>query len=218
MTDFPKKVVVIGAGGFGRECAEICKIQFLHSRDVALLGYLDDNKELWDTYLNGDKVLGGLDYFKNNPSKIYFVCGVGDSKKRKEITEKALNIGYKPITLIHPRTTISTGVKIGQGTVIQAGSLLAINCTLGDHVHLNYNCIIGHDAKVDNYVTFAPTAQIMGNTYIKEGSYIGGNAFIKQGITVGSNTVIGALSFVNKDIPDNIVAIGIPVKKLKENK
>ncbi|KOY50669.1 hypothetical protein I602_229 [Polaribacter dokdonensis DSW-5] len=44
------------------------------------------------------------------------------------------------------------------------------------------------------------------------GSFVGGNAFIKQGVKIGRNTIVGAGSVVLKDVPDNVVVYGNPVK------
>jgi acetyltransferase-like isoleucine patch superfamily enzyme len=38
------------------------------------------------------------------------------------------------------------------------------------------------------------------------------------GVTIGENAIIGAFSFVNKDIPDNVVAVGVPIKIIKKLK
>ena len=47
---------------------------------------------------------------------------------------------------------------------------------------------------------------------IKENSCIGSHSVIMPGVTIGKNSVIGAFSFVNKDIPDDVIAYGVPVK------
>ena len=44
---------------------------------------------------------------------------------------------------------------------------------------------------------------------------IGANSVIAPGVTIGDNVVIGALSFVNKDIPSNSIAVGTPCKVIK---
>jgi acetyltransferase-like isoleucine patch superfamily enzyme len=36
------------------------------------------------------------------------------------------------------------------------------------------------------------------------------------GVTIGKNSTIGAFSFVNKDIPDNVVAVGVPIRVIKK--
>lgn len=54
---------------------------------------------------------------------------------------------------------------------------------------------------------------------IKKGAYIGMRSTVlsgKKGITIGENAVVGACSFVNKDIPANVTAVGVPCKVIKE--
>ncbi len=46
--------------------------------------------------------------------------------------------------------------------------------------------------------------------------WIGGNVTILPGVSIGSNVVIGAGAVVNKDIPDNSLAVGVPARVIKE--
>jgi len=212
--DWVKRVVVIGAGGFGRECGEVCKRQELHDRNIKFIGYLDEDTSLRGKEFNGDPVLGGLEgnIFKND---LYFVVGIGDPTLRKELTIKAMKIGYKPITIIDPTANIMTGVKIGVGVVILPNCQLAINSTIGNHTHLNYSVIVGHDAIIEEYVTLSPASNIMGNCTIKKNAYLGLNCSILQGLTIGENSVIGASAVVLKDIEPYTVNVGIPSKVVK---
>ena len=50
---------------------------------------------------------------------------------------------------------------------------------------------------------------------LKTNCKIGTHSVIMLGVTVGENAVVGAVSFVNCDIPDNCVAAGVPVKIIK---
>ena len=54
-----------------------------------------------------------------------------------------------------------------------------------------------------------------GRVVLKKKCKIGSHSVVMPGVTVGENTVIGAMSFVNRDIPDNVVAAGVPVKIIK---
>ena len=51
---------------------------------------------------------------------------------------------------------------------------------------------------------------------LKKNCRIGSHSVIMPGITIGENSIIGALSYVNRDIPDNVVAFGVPVKIKKK--
>lgn len=57
-----------------------------------------------------------------------------------------------------------------------------------------------------------------GKIVLKKNCKIGANSVIMPGVTIGENSIIGALSFVNKNIPDNVVAVGCPAKVVKNIK
>ena len=54
-----------------------------------------------------------------------------------------------------------------------------------------------------------------GKVILKKGCRIGSHSVIMPGVTIGENSIIGAFSFANKDIPDNVVAAGVPVKVIR---
>ena len=54
-----------------------------------------------------------------------------------------------------------------------------------------------------------------GKVILKKNCRIGSHSVIMPGVTVGENSIIGAFSFVNKDIPDNTIAVGVPAKVIK---
>ncbi|MBS3084790.1 acyltransferase [Candidatus Pacearchaeota archaeon] len=53
---------------------------------------------------------------------------------------------------------------------------------------------------------------------LKKGCCIGTHSTVMPGVTVGENSIIGAYSFVNKDIPPNVLAFGVPCKVIKSSK
>ncbi len=55
-----------------------------------------------------------------------------------------------------------------------------------------------------------------GVVTMKRNARIGSHCLVMPGVTVGENAIVGAFSFINKDIPNNVVAFGIPVKILRE--
>lgn len=110
------------------------------------------------------------------------------------------------------------------------------NTHIGDHVYANFNLTIVDDGecRIGNYVMFAPNvvisttghpiyppmrdkgAQFSLPVVIKDHVWIGSNVTIMPGVTIGENSVIGAGSVVTRDIPDNVVACGVPCRVLRE--
>ncbi len=116
------------------------------------------------------------------------------------------------------------GAKIGDGT--------RLNCDIGDFgtepylVEVGEDCLFAADVKFithDGGVKVLNTMGYFGGKKmdriapIKVGNnvYIGTGAFIMQGVTIGNNVIIGARAVVTHDIPDNVVAVGMPAKVLK---
>lgn len=99
--------------------------------------------------------------------------------------------------------------KLGKKTDI--GSFTYINASEGveisDEVQVGSHCSIYSVSTIDNK---------QGRVILKKNCKIGSHSIIMPGITVGKNSVVGAFSFVNKNIPDNVVAYGIPVKIIKK--
>ncbi|MCW4051508.1 MAG: acetyltransferase [Candidatus Bathyarchaeota archaeon] len=201
-----KPVVIVGAGGFGRETLEI-----LRALDYNILGFIDGNKLLHGKIINNYPVLGGLDWF-GELDDVGCVVAIGDCKARKQVVEKLERKGIRFYNAIHPSVIITDFVELGEGVIIQAGSILAVNSKIGDHAHINFNCVIGHDAVVGSYCTISPSVNLMGYSRLDEEVFVGAGATFLPDISVGSWSTIGAGAVVIKNIPDNVTAVGVPAK------
>jgi len=76
--------------------------------------------------------------------------------------------------------------------------------------------VIGNNVTISYGVYFACHGRKQGHNkiIIKDGAYIGMRTSItaRADITIGENAVIGASSLVNKSIPDEVTAVGVPCK------
>jgi acetyltransferase-like isoleucine patch superfamily enzyme len=101
------------------------------------------------------------------------------------------------------------GLKLGYKTDI--GAFTYINAKNGivieDFVQIGSHCSLYSESTIDNK---------KGQITLKKNCKIGSHSVIMPGITIGENSIIGAFSFVNKDVPDNVVAVGAPIKIIKK--
>jgi sugar O-acyltransferase (sialic acid O-acetyltransferase NeuD family) len=214
--DKVKSVVIVGAGGFGREVLEIFKDQNRVSKTWNILGFIDENKELHDKMVNGYPVLGGLDWLRKHDSHdLGCVCAINACRTRKQVVEKLEEIGTNFCNAIHPSVIMSEFVELGQDVIICAGSILTVNIKIGDHVHINLNCTIGHDAVIGRYCTVNPLVAISGNDNLGEGVYVGTGAALIHQISIGNWATVGAGAVVIEDVPERILAVGVPAKSVK---
>jgi acetyltransferase-like isoleucine patch superfamily enzyme len=98
--------------------------------------------------------------------------------------------------------------KLGYKTDI--GAFTYINAKHGvvieDFVQIGSHCSIYSVSTIDGKE---------GEVILKKNCKIGSHSVVMPGVTIGKNSVNGAMSFVNSDVPDNVVAAGVPAKVIK---
>lgn len=209
-----KDLYIIGAGGFGREVAWIVERINSIKPTWNLKGFIDDNETLWGSKEGEYHVFGGCEYL-SALEDVYAVCAVGSSNVRKKIIEKLKDTSVKFATLVDPSVLYSNSVKIGEGAIVCAGTIITVDVNIGDHVIVNLDCTIGHDAVIDDFVTIYPSVNVSGNVLIGECSELGTGTQIIQGKKVISNAIIGAGAIVVKDCLESGTYVGSPAKKIK---
>lgn len=210
------KIVVVGAGGFGREVMEIFKDQNKIEKKWDIVGFIDDNPALHNKILNGFLVIGGLEWLNENNEEIGCVVAIGDPKIKKIVVEKLETHQIKFVNAIHPSVMMSEYVEFGKDVIICAGAILTVNVKIGNHVNININSTIGHDTVINDYCSIMPTVKVSGNDYLCEGVYLGTGSTLIHQVSIGQWTTIAAGTVVFKDIPENVVAIGMPAKVVKK--
>lgn len=203
-----ESVVIIGASGHGKVIADI----ILKSGD-SIQGFLDDNKELGDSFI-GYPILGNVrDYKKYLDCK--FIIAIGNADIRERIVNKLSDAKW--YTAIHPTAVISLiGVKIGEGTVIMANSVINSCSCIGKHCILNTSSVIEHDNQVDDFVHTSVASSLAGSVKVGKKTWIGTGATVSNNITICEECYIGAGAVVVKDINKKGTYVGVPAKMIKE--
>lgn len=208
-----KEIVIIGAGGFGREVAWLINEINRVSSEWHLLGFIDDDLSIQDSYIYGHKVLGTTEWLQDK--KLYVVNAMGNPIVRKKVMENLANTDNKYPTLIHPNVIYSDTVEFGAGNIICAGNILTVDIKFGNHVIINLDCTIGHDVILEDYSTVLPSVNVSGNVHLHECVTIGTGTAIIQNVPIGKNSTIGAGAVVTREIPSNCTAVGAPAKPIK---
>ena len=129
---------------------------------------------------------------------------------------KEVNPDVRFGTLLDPSVKVSDHVEIGVGTIICAQTVLTVNISIGDHVIINLNCTIGHDADISDYATIYPGVNVSGATSIGHAAAeLGTGMQIIQGKRIGEYSIVGAGAVVVDDIPEKCTAVGNPANVIK---
>jgi len=211
------KIVIWGAGGFGREVAWLIKEISRADTKYELVGFLDDNITLQGKYINGYPVLGGFHYLQEN-GNIAIAIALGDPYARLNLFQRLEKFDLEYPNLIHPGVLIGDDVSIGIGNIICAGAILTVNVKMGNFCQLNLKTTVGHDCILGDFTTSACSVDFAGYSATGTGVYLGNQSTLLPSTQVGAFSIVGAGAVVNHDIPAGVVAVGVPAKVIKRNR
>lgn len=208
-------IVVVGAGGFGREAIDVIRAINESTSEPTwnLLGVLDDspspaNKERLDRL--DAPLLGGMAVLETVDTQVSVAVGVGSPQARRAIVRKLDKMQFTSPSLVHPAAVIGSEFSYDGGVIVCAGVSVGTNVRLGRHVHLNPHAVIGHDAVVDDFVSVNPNATVSGECTIGSGTLLGAGSVVLQGRTVGTGAVVGGSACVVTDVEPGVTVTGVP--------
>lgn len=213
-----QQLIVIGSGGFSKDV--VWAIQHMNAAQAQynLIGYCDDDPAKQGRVIYGHTVLGTIEQVHETmAAPPCFICSIGSNPARARVVERAIALGWQPVTIIDPSVLIADEVQIGVGTYIGARAILSPKAVIGDHVLINNHTTIGHDCVIGNFAQVSPGGRISGASVLREGALVGANAVVAQGRSIGRHATLGAGSFAMTNIPDEVTAVGNPAKVIFRN-
>lgn len=211
-----ERLVVIGAGGFGRETldvAEAINAASANGQVWEIVGVADDAPSDVNLERLAARSVTFLGSIADLPSDVHVVIGVGSPQARSAITQK-LDETAQFTTLIHPTAVTGSQVTIGAGSVVCAGVSVGTNVTVGEQVHLNPHAVIGHDTSLGDFVSVNPNATISGDCTIDSGVLVGAAAVVLQGLRLAPNVLVGAAACVTKPVTQACTLVGVPARRV----
>ncbi|KUG23994.1 acetyltransferase (isoleucine patch superfamily) [hydrocarbon metagenome] len=209
-----KKIIILGGGGFAGEVLDTIEYINKNTEEKILpLGYIydgaakDKGKLIYDL-----PVLGELSYLGNvDLGEVSMVAGIGRPVWRRKIVEETKKMGGKFISIIHPTAIINKWAKIGEGAIIQRLCNVQRDVVIGDFFCCNAFVGIGHGTLIGDYVQINPQVVVTGGAVIGSDVFLGVRATILKA-RIGDRSVVGACALITKDMPQNMMAKGIPAK------
>ncbi len=212
-------VVVVGAGGFGREVVAACASgATVDGRPAQVLGFVDDADDLG--VVSGTPVLGGVELARaGGPLEdVRVVVSVGNPRRfdvRRRIVAALGRRRADFATVVHPGAHLSPSVDLGVGTVVLAGVVGTADVTVGDHVAIMPGAVLTHDVVVGDHATLASGVLLGGGVHVRAGAYVGAGAVVREGVTVGEGALVGAGATVLHDVEPGHVVVGSPARVLR---
>lgn len=207
-------MLIIGAQGHAKEILDVLEKNSFSGE----LFFYDDiskdvNERLYDKYpiIKSTNELNKLK-IKNK----LFALGVGNPHVRSKMTNKFKTLDWELSSIISNNIIKGNyNIILGAGLNVMHNVFISNDVTIGDGTLVNNAAMIHHDVFIGKFCEISPRVCLTGNVSIGDYTFIGAGAIIIPKIKIGKNCIIGAGSVVNKDIPDNSIAVGVPAKVIK---
>jgi acetyltransferase-like isoleucine patch superfamily enzyme len=141
----------------------------------------------------------------------------------------------KPVNFIAADAKIGKNVKIWHYSYVGSSTIIGDNVMIGSLAHVDYNVRIGDNTRIEGSVYIPPLTRIGKNVFIgpaavmtndlypmskkmvgvtiEDGAIICGGAVIKAGVTIGKRSVVAMGAVVTKDVPPEVVVMGVPARQ-----
>lgn len=202
------RVLIVGAGGFGREILAYARDAYGTEREIA---FLDDDRNKTGATIDGARVAGTVSEWERREGD-EVVLAIGNTDVRMRIQLELSGRGARFGTIAHPRAYVAASATIEAGCVLAPFAFVGPAAKLGAHTALNVYASVGHDAQTGMACVLSPYATLNGNARLDDAVFLGTHATVGVGVKVGSRSQVAAGSVVYRDVASNSLAAGNPAR------
>lgn len=207
-----KKLIIIGAGGFGRETLQWALSTGDYGKNYLISGFLDDNLSALENHDLEYKIIGKIKDWVPKSDEL-FVDALGSPKTKKLINNLLAEKGAVFTNIIHSSVIIASTAKIGVGNVICPNVVISDSAVINNHITINIGSTIGHDTKIGSFSTISSLCDLTGGVIVGEGVFIGSKVSVVPGRHIGMNSYLCAGSVIMSNVKTGFKMLGNPAKK-----
>jgi sugar O-acyltransferase (sialic acid O-acetyltransferase NeuD family) len=226
------RTFVYGASGHGKVVLDI-----LLCCGVSVDGFIDDGQPMSvtmgpqaapnpgtlrvpSTLVLGLPIVGDGDWLaaeakKAEKGSLAVALGIGDNAARQRISRRCVAAGVEVVSAVHPAAVVARSAVIGGGAVLMAGAVVNPDAVIGTGAIVNTGAVVEHDCSVGIFAHISPNAALGGAARVGDLSHVGLCAAVLPGKAVGARSIVGAGAVVTRDLPDDVVAAGVPARVLR---
>ena len=205
-----KKILIVGAGGFGRELLQWIKDINVKQETWRIAGFLDDDAGALDGFQCDYPIVGKISDWQPREDEVFALAlGAPSVKARLAGLLKARGAVFPPI--VHPSSILTPFAAYGEGLVMFPYAKLSVNAAVGDFVTI-LSSGIGHDVTIGDYTTVSGMCSILRNVTIGKRVFIAAGVSVANDVHVGDDAYIGLGSVVLKDVPGGMKTYGNPAR------
>lgn len=209
-----KNLLIIGAGGFGREVYSWACDMPEYNKEWKIGGFIDDDLDALKGYDYSVGVISSLQEYLIQTNDL-FVCAIGRPQTKQICIDIIKGKGANHFAnIIHPTAVVAKNVKLGEGVILCPMTVTNADAILGDFVTINNHSNVGHNSVIGDWTQVSGYCDITGGVTVGKSVFFGSSAAVLPGVKIGDNVIIGAGSIVVKNIEANSTVFGNPAKKI----
>ncbi len=207
-----KDLIVIGAGGYGREVIQWAMDCNKKTPQWNILGFLDNNTKALDGVSSAYPILGADADWVPSKNQVFAVA-VADPEVKRRIVEKFSGRGAAFATIIHPTAFVAEGAAVGYGTIIYPQACISIQARIGAFCTIQTTGI-GHDAVIGDYSTISSFCNLMGHVTVGERVFMGSHCAVVPGVRIEDDAYVGVGSIVLRRVKKGTKVYGNPARRV----
>lgn len=207
-------VIIVGTGDHARVVSELAlaaghEVRGFVEPDASRLGRLRQNP--------GTAILGSLDpdepWIQTHAGSD-FIVAIGANDVRRQVYERCLELGLRPLSLVHPTAVILDGGTVAAGAQVCAMALIGVSARVEVDAIVNTAATVDHDVIVESHAFIGPGARLAGRVRIGAGAHVGIGAVIREGTMIGAGALVAAGAVVVADVPPEARVAGVPARPM----
>ena len=207
-----KKLIIVGASGFGREVVQWVEDINSVEKIWQIEGFIDDNLGALENCRCDYRIIGTIRDWVPKEDE-YFACALAIPAVKRRIVSELKARGAKFATLIHPTALVNKYARIGEGVIVTPRSNINADSDVGDFVSV-LGSGIAHDATVGDFSTLSGRCGINGHVKIGKMVYVGSGVSIAPSKIIGDGAFVGIGSVVISNVKPGARVFGNPAKKM----
>lgn len=208
-----KKLVIVGAGGYGRAVYDIAIRMPSINAEFVIKGFIDDTLDALKGYPNYPPILSTIKEYKAETDDV-FVCAIGNIKYKRPIIDYLKQKGCEFFSVIHPTAGIGTNTMIGKGCIIGKNSMIDCDVHIEDNVAIQANVVIGHDSIIGEGSVIDCFSFTGGFSKLGKDVTVHTSSIIIPSICIENNVTVNAGSVVIRPVKEGKTVMGNPAKEI----
>jgi sugar O-acyltransferase (sialic acid O-acetyltransferase NeuD family) len=209
-----RKLVIIGAGGLGREVLCWARQSVGHGEDWVVKGFVDDNPDAFGGRRVSAPLLGTLRDYQPASDEV-FVCAIGTPEVRRRCCETIEGRGGVLHTLVHRTAILGDEVQLGPGAILCPYAIVSGYNRLGKGVIVNLHSSVDHDANVGDWVQINCHCDLTADVQVGDEVWFSSHVTVSPRVKIGARAYLGIGAVILRDVLPDEKVFGVPARRVE---